>query len=121
MDEDKVIEELGSIKTAIRGVEKRLDSGSKKMDMLLEKSIEAGERITAVESTCKEKHSDCESIHTAITAGCIATKANEQVMDKFHEGGKGKLNITFDQLMKLIGFVALVATCGMVAWQTGVN
>ena len=113
MDEDRVTEELSGVKAELKGVKTRLDSGAKKMDKLLDRSIENGERITAMESTCRERHSACDDIHSKVlNLPCPTVLADTK-------STKGRVNITFDQLLKFGGFVALIATCGMVAYQTG--
>ena len=108
-EEAQILTKLGELTGELKGVQTALQNGSKKMDALLTMGQENGQRIYALEQAKDYLHKDCVAIHKAVYDGCVSNEVSENK--------NSKITITFGNLMKLLGFVAVIATCGMVASQ----
>lgn len=108
-----LLQEFGKVQGQMEGVQISLEHGSSKMNDIIAHENEVAGQIIALKAHCEQTHIDCGAIHQAVSAGCLLRKANTD--DESSNSKGSKITMSFNNLMKLLGFVAVIATCGMVA------
>jgi len=105
---NQIIHELGIVQGELKGVQTSLDHGSVKMDNLLDMCRTYEERLQVLECSREFMHKDCDTIHRAVSEMCARNRVDSETKPS-------KITMSFSNLMKLLAFIAVVATCGMVA------